>query len=151
MLMAGDELGRTQGGNNNAYCQDNADQLARLGAADAALLEFVAALVALRRASRLLRHDRWFDRRRARRGRRERRLAAPAGARCTVQDWHDDSRHAFALPVDRRRGRRGEARAAAAAVQPEPQPVRFVLPAGRWGGCSTARRRRRATVPLERP
>jgi pullulanase/glycogen debranching enzyme len=23
MLLAGDELGRTQGGNNNAYCQDN--------------------------------------------------------------------------------------------------------------------------------
>ena len=31
MLLGGDELGRTQGGNNNAYCQDNADQLVRLG------------------------------------------------------------------------------------------------------------------------
>ena len=31
MLLAGDEMGRTQGGNNNAYCQDNADVLAGLG------------------------------------------------------------------------------------------------------------------------
>ena len=31
MLNAGDEMGRTQGGNNNAYCQDNETTLARLG------------------------------------------------------------------------------------------------------------------------
>ena len=31
MVNAGDEMGRTQGGNNNAYCQDNETQLARLG------------------------------------------------------------------------------------------------------------------------
>ena len=31
MLLAGDEFGRTQNGNNNAYCQDNDDQLDRLG------------------------------------------------------------------------------------------------------------------------
>ena len=31
MLLAGDELGRTQRGNNNAYCQDNEISLARLG------------------------------------------------------------------------------------------------------------------------
>ena len=31
MINAGDEFGRTQGGNNNAFCQDNADVLVRLG------------------------------------------------------------------------------------------------------------------------
>ena len=34
MLLAGDEFGRTQGGNNNAYCQDNEISLDRLGPAD---------------------------------------------------------------------------------------------------------------------
>ncbi len=33
MLLMGDEIGRTQGGNNNAYCQDNETVLDRLGAA----------------------------------------------------------------------------------------------------------------------
>ena len=33
MLAAGDELGHSQRGNNNPYCQDNADHLDRLGAA----------------------------------------------------------------------------------------------------------------------
>ena len=32
MILGGDELGRTQGGNNNAYCQDGADLVVRLGA-----------------------------------------------------------------------------------------------------------------------
>ena len=32
MLLAGDELGHTQNGNNNTYCQDNERQLAGLGA-----------------------------------------------------------------------------------------------------------------------
>ena len=31
MLLGGDEMGRTQGGNNNAYCQDNEIDLVRLG------------------------------------------------------------------------------------------------------------------------
>ena len=31
MLLAGDEFGRTQNGNNNAYCQDNEISLGRLG------------------------------------------------------------------------------------------------------------------------
>ncbi len=59
MLLAGDEFGRTQHGNNNAYCQDNEiswldwDQ-ARKPAGEA-LSQFVARLVALRKRQRLLR------------------------------------------------------------------------------------------------
>jgi glycogen operon protein len=57
MLLAGDELGRTQRGNNNAYCQDN--EVSWLDWAptgeDAALLPFVRALISLRKAHPLLR------------------------------------------------------------------------------------------------
>jgi isoamylase len=57
MLLSGDELGRTQLGNNNAYCQDN--EVSWLDwapvAREAALLPFVRSLISLRRAHPLLR------------------------------------------------------------------------------------------------
>ena len=58
MLLAGDELGRTQRGNNNAYCQDNEVSWVDWApvAGEAALLPFMRSLVALRRAHPLLRH-----------------------------------------------------------------------------------------------
>jgi isoamylase len=58
MLLSGDELGRTQGGNNNAYSQDNEVSWLNWtpGVRDAAMLPFVRSLLALRVAHPLLRH-----------------------------------------------------------------------------------------------
>ncbi len=50
MLSMGDEAGRTQHGNNNAYAQDNASAWLDWGSADETLIEFTAELIALRRA-----------------------------------------------------------------------------------------------------
>ena len=59
MLMAGDEMDRTQGGNNNAYCQDNAiswlDWQTSATPQATALLDFTARLIALRQAHASLR------------------------------------------------------------------------------------------------
>ena len=57
MLLAGDELGRTQGGNNNAYCQDNPVSWVSwsLDPAGQALLEFTRRLIALRARHPVLR------------------------------------------------------------------------------------------------
>ncbi len=49
MLSMGDEAGRSQGGNNNAYAQDNAASWFDRSGADAALIEFTAQAVAARR------------------------------------------------------------------------------------------------------
>jgi len=49
MLCAGDELGHTQGGNNNPYCQDNATTWIDWSAADDALISFTARVLWLRR------------------------------------------------------------------------------------------------------
>ena len=49
MLAAGAELGQTQRGNNNAYCQDNETSWIDWDGADPALIDFTARLVALRR------------------------------------------------------------------------------------------------------
>jgi glycogen operon protein len=61
MLLAGDELGRTQGGNNNAYCQDNEVSWTDWEHADRQLLGFVAALIRLRRDHPVLRRRRFFQ------------------------------------------------------------------------------------------
>ena len=60
MIAMGDELGRTQHGNNNAYAQDNALTWIDWDGADDDLVDFVAALVALRRSHPALHADRWL-------------------------------------------------------------------------------------------
>ena len=60
MLAMGDELGRTQQGNNNAYAQDNALAWVDWARADRALPEFVRTLIALRRSHPALHADRWL-------------------------------------------------------------------------------------------
>ena len=56
MLQAGDELGRTQRGNNNAYCQDNDISWIDWGSADEKLQSFVARLIQLRKDYPVLSH-----------------------------------------------------------------------------------------------
>ena len=60
MLTAGDEFGRSQQGNNNAYAQDNAITWLDWDKADAELIEFTASLVKLRMATPLLAADRFL-------------------------------------------------------------------------------------------
>ena len=60
MLLAGDELGHSQDGNNNAYAQDNATTWIDWAKADAGLVAFVARLTALRRAYPVLRQHRFL-------------------------------------------------------------------------------------------
>jgi glycogen operon protein len=66
MLSGGDELGRTQGGNNNAYCQDNEVSWYDWVGADTEFLDWVRRLVAFRAAHPVFRRRRWFQGRRIR-------------------------------------------------------------------------------------
>lgn len=59
-LLAGDELGHSQQGNNNCYCQDNTTTWIDWANADTGLADFVTRLSALRRRHPGLRHARWF-------------------------------------------------------------------------------------------
>jgi glycogen operon protein len=61
MLLSGDESGRTQGGNNNAYCQDNETSWQDWENVDEDLLGFTRRLIALRRVHPVLRRRRWFQ------------------------------------------------------------------------------------------
>jgi glycogen operon protein len=60
MLLGGDEMGRSQGGNNNAYCQDNEISWFDWSNVDKELYEFTRKLVALRREHPVFRRRRWF-------------------------------------------------------------------------------------------
>jgi glycogen operon protein len=61
MLLGGDEIGRTQRGNNNAYCQDNEISWFDWAGADDDLLAFTRRLLALRREHPGLRRRRFFQ------------------------------------------------------------------------------------------
>jgi len=61
MLLAGDEIGRTQLGNNNAYSQDNETSWYDWAAADEELLSFTRRLIALRAAHPVFRRRRFFE------------------------------------------------------------------------------------------
>ena len=60
MILAGDELGNSQGGNNNAYCQDNPIGWIDWDAADAGFPDFCRRLIAFRKAHPILRQKRFL-------------------------------------------------------------------------------------------
>ena len=61
MIVAGDEISRTQKGNNNAYCQDNDLSWINWKNADTSLLEFTQKLIEFRRSHPLFCRRRWFQ------------------------------------------------------------------------------------------
>jgi len=116
MLLAGDELGRSQGGNNNAYCQDNETSWLAWPE-DPPLVDFVASLIRLRRESPRFR-------------RRQVLLAEqddlvwyrPDGALMTPEDWG----HAYARSVAVRLDD------VLLCVNGWWEPLAFTLPPGDW-------------------
>ncbi|MEZ5239348.1 MAG: hypothetical protein R2716_10530, partial [Microthrixaceae bacterium] len=61
MILGGDELGRSQGGNNNAYCQDNEISWYDWSFVDQEFLDFCCDLVRFRHDHPVLRRRRWFQ------------------------------------------------------------------------------------------
>jgi len=61
MMLAGDELGRTQQGNNNAYCQDNEISWVDWAHGDQVFTDWVSALIKLRSEHPVFRRRRFFD------------------------------------------------------------------------------------------
>ncbi|CDQ44241.1 glycogen debranching protein GlgX [Mycolicibacterium neoaurum] len=91
MISHGDEIGRTQGGNNNAYCQDSPVAWVDWSKLDenAELLEFTRKAVALRKKHPVFRRRRFLAGNPIRSGEQVRDIAwlTPAGAEMTPEDW----------------------------------------------------------------
>jgi len=96
MLLGGDEAGRTQQGNNNAYCQDNEMTWFDWKAADTGLLDFTRRLIALRREHPVFRRSRFLAGAEA----AELRWFTPEGTEMNGGDWSDPSALAIALYLD---------------------------------------------------
>jgi isoamylase len=100
MLLGGDELGRTQGGNNNGYSHDSALSWFDWDGADLEMLDFTRRLVALRRAHPVFMRRRWFavgvPESEAEEP-REIEWCRPDGTRMGDGDWHTDGAAAIAV------------------------------------------------------
>ncbi|WP_117000560.1 glycogen debranching protein GlgX [Desertimonas flava] len=86
MILGGDELGRTQGGNNNAYCQDNEVSWYDWEQVDHDFTEWCRTLTTLRRAHPVFRRRRWFQGHPIR-GTEEVLWLRPDGAAMNDDDW----------------------------------------------------------------
>jgi isoamylase len=133
MLLAGDEIGNSASGNNNAYCQDNPISWLDWNAADTELLAFVRACVLLRRTHPALRRDTWL-RDDSDPSEAVSELAVewrrPDGAIMTVDDWHDHDRHCLGVRLGERPDEPGEG--LLLLFNAELSAVVFTLPSGRW-------------------
>jgi len=98
MLLGGDEMGRTQQGNNNAYCHDDELSWFDWGTPDLELHEFTRRLVRLRREHPVFRRRRWFQGRPIR-GSGERDLVwfEPDGKEMSEEDWANGFAKSLAL------------------------------------------------------
>ncbi|MCC7198482.1 MAG: glycogen debranching protein GlgX [Gammaproteobacteria bacterium] len=129
MLLGGDEFGRTQQGNNNAYCQDSPIGWIdwAMDAGQRSLLEFVRRAAALRRARRELRRDTFFKGSPRHPGSDEVRWLHPDGREMGPADWADPDSGTLGVRFESRSARDLLVLACA-----DKWPRRFRLPPGAW-------------------
>ncbi|MGE5813666.1 MAG: glycogen debranching protein GlgX [Acidobacteriota bacterium] len=141
MLLGGDELGRTQGGNNNAYCQDNEISWYDWEHADRALLEFVSALIKFRHKHAVFRRRRWFQGR-AIRGSEVSDIGwfTPGGQEMSENDWRQGFAKSLGvflngqgIPTSDYRGERVVDDSFYVLFNAHSEAIDFVLPDGAWG------------------
>jgi glycogen operon protein len=141
MLLAGDEVGRTQRGNNNAYCQDNEMSWMdwKLDRSRRELLEFTGLLIRLYHQHPVLRRRAFFEGRTIR-GSQVKDLSwfRPEGKEMTDEDWNNPGARSLGLrlagdaieEVDAR-GNRIVDDTLLILLNAHHEPVNFVLPAHR--------------------
>jgi isoamylase len=141
MLTAGDELGRTQQGNNNAYCQDNEISWIDWKDVDQDLRAFVSGLVRLRRSSPVLRQQAFFEGHEiaGTGGTRDLAWFAPDGGQLSTADWFDSGLQTLGMYLDGRgirhrdeHGRPVVDDSYLVQLHAGPEPVTVTLPGPPW-------------------
>ena len=135
MLCAGDEIGNSQQGNNNAYCQDNATGWIDWAAPDECFRGLVAELIALRRAEPMLRSNDWACATVLCEKGPQRVWRAPSGQEMQPGDWHDTKELAFACELTGTSGDRTSSvklYRLLIVFNPERIPVLFQIGNNRW-------------------
>jgi glycogen operon protein len=132
MLLAGDEIGHGQRGNNNAYCQDNETTWLDWTRADLGLQRHVQRLLALRRDAAPLRSNRWWPSSSGAAGTNTLRWLTPDGPDMQPEDWTRRGRHALAILFDAAVGEPAWLVLVNADTQAGDGDVEFTIPPGVW-------------------
>jgi isoamylase len=145
MLLGGDEIGRTQRGNNNAYCQDNELSWYDWEHVDRDLLAFVRELAKLRRAHPVFRRRGWFQGRPIRHPKGGKALPdiawlAPDGEEMTDEHWEQEVARSLQVfvnghgtPTVDERGEPVVDSTFLIVFHAHPEDREFTLPASTWG------------------
>jgi isoamylase len=141
MLLGGDEIGRTQQGNNNAYCQDNEISWYSWENADPALLQFTRRLIQLRQRHPVFCRRRWFQGRPLR-GTQVSDIAwfTPAGQEMSEEDWQAGFAKSLgvflngrAIPTPNERGEPVVDESFYVVFNAHHEPLDFTMPEDKWG------------------
>ena len=116
MLLAGDEFGNSQYGNNNAYCQDNEITWLKWDDFNQTLFDFTKQTIALRKKIQSLQQDAWWS---------DENVAwlNCGGNPMTLDDWHNRERKALQVMLDGRY---------LFLINAKTEAQSFYLPNGRW-------------------
>ena len=133
MICAGDEIGKTQQGNNNAYCQDNEISWLDWKNADQAFQSFVCKVLSMRKNEALLRFDEWFSHNPLNKNNPVIHWLRSDACAMQLHDWHDTHHRAFACHLlepqftDAKNVKQGFM-----ALNPTSHAINFKLPVGDW-------------------
>lgn len=117
MLLGGDEMGNSQQGNNNSYCQDNETTWLDWQNTDQDLIDYVAKLIAIRRQIPLLsNHNQWW-------GADTVQWLRPDGEPIQFDDWHNPATKAIQILMEDQW---------LILINAKPAQQRFLLPKGDW-------------------
>ncbi|MGN7958529.1 glycogen debranching protein GlgX [Agrobacterium tumefaciens] len=131
MLTAGDEGGRSQQGNNNAYCQDNEINWVDWSSLVPELIDHTAFLAALRKRFGVFSETGFFS------GRDDVTWLAPAGEPMTTADWERPNAQAFAMLLSTPDRETGEDTELAVLINRGREIVPFTLPGDGWRAIGT--------------
>ncbi len=143
MLLAGDEMGRTQAGNNNAYCQDNEISWVNwdLNQRDRELLEFTRSLIKLFHTQPVLRRRKFFQGRQIRGAEiKDVSWFRPDGREMSEEDWRNPMQKSLCVrlagdAIDEidERGKRITGDTLLMLLNSHHRGISFILPAHRKG------------------
>ncbi|HET6812377.1 MAG TPA: glycogen debranching protein GlgX [Acidimicrobiales bacterium] len=140
MLLGGDELARSQNGNNNAYCQDNEISWFDWEKVDESLLEFTSQVVTLRREHAVFRRRRFFEGVAIQGSVTDIAWFTPEGSDMSESDWQTGEAGALAvflngegIPTPDDRGEPVTDDSFLLLFNAGPDSRAFHLPAAKWG------------------
>ncbi len=141
MLLGGDEIGRSQNGNNNGYCQDNEISWFDWERGDKDLLEFTRSLIKLRKDHTVFHRRRWFQGRPIH-GAKVTDIGwfTPDGAEMSEEHWNEGFAKAIgvflngdAIQSPDARGERVIDDSFYVLFNAHHEPLQFTLPKPEWG------------------